>query len=148
MIVFKFSMLISLLQSNQVYYTESGEKCQSECDWSELSNGSSFVRNCLNINGTRSRCSLLKSMFDISLKPTRLLMQSYVFVSGECSETEFQCKTGGCKYVNDSDCNGSCIPKGWVQDGMEDCDDGSDEVIGKCNTMPTVTEKVVNTPSK
>ena len=68
MIVFKFSMLISLLQSNQVYYTESGEKCQSECDWSELSNGSSFVRNCLNINETRSRCSLLKSMFDIFLK--------------------------------------------------------------------------------
>ena len=58
-------------------------------------------------------------------------MQSFGFFSGECSETEFQCKTGGCKYVNDSDCHGLCIPKSWVQDGMEDCTDGSDEVIGK-----------------
>ena len=55
----------------------------------------------------------------------------FCFVLGECSETEFQCKTGGCKYVNDSDCHGLCIPKSWVQDGMEDCTDGSDEVVGK-----------------
>ena len=130
-------MSILLLQSNQIYYTESGEKCQSECDWSELSNGSSFSRNCLNINGSKSRCSLLKSISNILLKQLlRLLMQFFVFVLGECSETEFQCKTGGCKYDNDSDCSGSCIPKSWVQDGMEDCDDGSDEVIGKCNTRP------------
>ena len=54
-------------------------------------------------------------------------------ISGECYETQFQCRGGKCKYDEDDDdeCTGSCIPKDWVNDGIDDCTDGSDEVIGK-----------------
>ena len=124
-------MLLLLLQSNQLYYTESGEKCQSKCDWSQLSNGSSYFRNCFSTNGSRSHCTLFKSILTFLFKTIKEKVYYFLIFLGECSETEFQCKTGGCKYVNDSDCHGLCIPKSWVQDGMEDCTDGSDEVVGK-----------------
>ena len=55
----------------------------------------------------------------------------YFLFPGRCSNTQFQCIEGICKHENDSDCKGSCIPKGWVRDGMIDCTDGSDEVAGK-----------------
>ena len=52
-------------------------------------------------------------------------------ISGECYRTQFQCRGGKCKYDGeDNECLGSCIPKGWVNDGIDDCTDGSDEEIG------------------
>ena len=58
-------------------------------------------------------------------------------ILGECYKTQFQCINGKCKYDEDGDdqCTGKCIPKDWVNDGIEDCTDGSDEVIGKYGSI-------------
>ena len=56
---------------------------------------------------------------------------NWFFSLGECSDTQFQCISGICTHEDDSDCKGSCIPKSWVKDGMADCTDGSDELVGK-----------------
>ena len=44
-----------------------------------------------------------------------------------CGADQFQCKTGVCIYTDNSDCNGPCILRSWVNDKTEDCSDGSDE---------------------
>ena len=36
-------------------------------------------------------------------------------------------KVDGCKRPEDKYCRGSCIPKQWVNNGREECADGSDE---------------------
>lgn len=41
-----------------------------------------------------------------------------------CKLDEFRCKSGKCMYKG---CSGPCIPKDYVNDGEQDCSDGSDE---------------------
>ena len=50
-----------------------------------------------------------------------------------CNEYQFDCKSEGCKDPTNLLCvHGSCIPKSWVNDGLEECADGSDEgVVGE-----------------
>ena len=48
---------------------------------------------------------------------------------GKCNETQFQCRSGECKYDYSTDCKGSCIPSNWLNNGIEDCTDGSDEPL-------------------
>ena len=48
----------------------------------------------------------------------------------ECDSDHFDCKTAGCKDPDDSDCKGwNCIPRDWVNNGNNNCNDGSDEGI-------------------
>jgi len=47
-----------------------------------------------------------------------------------CNEYQFDCKSDGCKDPENNFCvHGSCIPKSWVNDGLEECADGSDEGV-------------------
>ena len=51
-----------------------------------------------------------------------------------CSSSEFDCKVAGCMNPDEEECRGTCIPKNWVNDGGEECADGSDEgAIGMKN---------------
>ena len=51
--------------------------------------------------------------------------------TGACESSEFDCKDAGCTNPGNEKCRGTCIPKHWVNDGDEECADGSDEgVIG------------------
>ena len=43
------------------------------------------------------------------------------FLGGECSLAQFRCG------------NGKCIPKEWICDEMNDCEDKSDETKALCN---------------
>ena len=43
----------------------------------------------------------------------------------DCPSSHFHCTTGNWKWSDD--CYGPCIPQGWVDDGVIDCSDGSDE---------------------
>ena len=43
-----------------------------------------------------------------------------------CKSDQFDCKEAGCANP-DWTCEGTCIFKGWVNNGKEDCADGSDE---------------------
>ena len=49
--------------------------------------------------------------------------------SEKCNETQFNCKAGSCKYNDNTYCDGSCIPKIWLNNGRNDCTDGSDEPL-------------------
>ena len=42
-----------------------------------------------------------------------------------CKSSEFDCKSAGC--MDPEECRGTCIPISWVNDGEEECADGSDE---------------------
>ena len=53
---------------------------------------------------------------------------SFSFI-GKCNKTEFQCKTGECIHGNITNCNGSCISKLFLNNGIKDCTDGSDEPL-------------------
>ena len=44
-----------------------------------------------------------------------------------CKSSEFDCKEAGCTNPDNEECKGTCIPKSWVNDGEEECADGSDE---------------------
>ena len=44
-----------------------------------------------------------------------------------CDANQFQCQSGICKHRKNPDCEGQCIKRSWVNDGEEDCTDGSDE---------------------
>ena len=44
-----------------------------------------------------------------------------------CKSSEFDCKSAGCMNPDQEECRGTCIPKSWVNDGEEECADGSDE---------------------
>ena len=44
-----------------------------------------------------------------------------------CDANQFQCQSGICKRRKNPDCEGQCIKRSWVNDGEEDCTDGSDE---------------------
>ena len=46
-----------------------------------------------------------------------------------CTSSEFDCKAAGCTNPDNEKCIGTCIPKSWVNDGGEECADGSDEGI-------------------
>ena len=54
--------IIISLQSNQVYYTDSGKECMSKCDWSMIFNGSSYSMHCLNAIGSTEPCLPFKSI--------------------------------------------------------------------------------------
>ena len=54
--------IIISLQSNQVYYTDSGKECMSKCDWSMVPSSSSYSLDCLDVNGSRHPCSPFKSI--------------------------------------------------------------------------------------
>ena len=58
----------------------------------------------------------LKSFFSVSVYRT-------------CTSSEFDCKAAGCTNPDNEKCIGTCIPKSWVNDGGEECADGSDEGI-------------------
>ena len=58
----------------------------------------------------------LKSFFSVSVYRT-------------CTSSEFDCKAAGCTNPDNEKCTGTCIPKSWVNDGEEECADGSDEGI-------------------
>ena len=46
----------------------------------------------------------------------------------ECNAKNFCC---GSRIEGDQECQGRCIPKRWINDGRDDCDNASDErVIG------------------
>ena len=50
-----------------------------------------------------------------------------------CKSSEFDCKEAGCTNPDNKKCKGTCIPRSWVNDGDEECADGSDEgAISKC----------------
>ena len=44
-----------------------------------------------------------------------------------CLSSEFDCKVAGCMHPDHELCRGTCIPKYWVNDGEDECADGSDE---------------------
>ena len=44
----------------------------------------------------------------------------------ECT-SKFDCKIAGCTDPDHEECEGTYIPKCWVNDGEADCADGSDE---------------------
>ena len=45
----------------------------------------------------------------------------------KCAADQFECKAGNCIYTDNSNCNGPCILRSWVNDNTKDCSDGSDE---------------------
>ena len=48
----------------------------------------------------------------------------------ECDSDHFDCKTAGCTDPNNRNCKGwNCIPKELVNNGNNNCNDGSDEGI-------------------
>merc|ERR1712241_1157547 len=56
-----------------------------------------------------------------------------------CGPDHFKCKSGICKYTDNSNCGGPCIQSSWVNDGEADCTDGSDETSLPTTTKPTAT---------
>ena len=52
----------------------------------------------------------------------------FVFTLVECYESEFCCNKG------DEGCHGRCISKDLVNNGKDDCPNGSDEMIGTVST--------------
>ena len=55
----------------------------------------------------------------------------FVFIA-TCDANQFRCNAGDCKYTDNNNCNGPCIRSTWVNDGEEDCTDGSDEGDYSC----------------
>ena len=54
--------------------------------------------------------------------------KKYLFlIVGSCQSHQLECQSGVCKQTYKG-CEGSCIPKSWFNDGIEDCYDGSDEI--------------------
>ena len=54
--------------------------------------------------------------------------KKYLFlIVGSCQSHQLECQSGVCKQTY-AGCQGSCIPKSWFNDGIEDCYDGSDEI--------------------
>ena len=53
--------------------------------------------------------------------------QSFLSETRTCKSSEFDCKAWGCNNPEHTSCKGTCIPKSWVNDGVNDCADGSDE---------------------
>ena len=60
------------------------------------------------------------------VQPINICLFSFL---GKCNETQFQCKTGECKYDHYTNCKGSCIPTTRLNNGIKDCSDGSDEPL-------------------
>ena len=52
--------------------------------------------------------------------------KSLFLIAGSCQSHQLECQSGVCK--RSYTCEGSCIPKYWFNDGVEDCTDGSDEI--------------------
>ena len=53
--------------------------------------------------------------------------KTFFFSVPTCKSSEFDCKEAGCTNPDNEECEGTCIPKNWVNDGEEECADGSDE---------------------
>ena len=51
----------------------------------------------------------------------------HFYTETRCGADQFECKAGVCIFENNNNCNGACILSSWVNDGAEDCSDGSDE---------------------
>ena len=49
------------------------------------------------------------------------------FFSATCKSSEFDCLEAGCTNPDNEKCRDTCIPKSWVNNGKEECADGSDE---------------------
>ena len=55
------------------------------------------------------------------------LKKHLFLIVGSCQSHQLECQSGVCKQTYKG-CEGSCIPKSWFNDGIEDCYDGSDEI--------------------
>ena len=52
---------------------------------------------------------------------------SLLGITSTCKSSEFDCKAAGCTNPENKNCKVTCIPKFWVNNGREECADGSDE---------------------
>jgi hypothetical protein len=62
-----------------------------------------------------------------SIRETTMKNSSLLGITSTCKSSEFDCKAAGCTNPENKNCKVTCIPKFWVNNGREECADGSDE---------------------